>query len=218
MIAAWCPPWTAVSMAATATTVLPTPTSPWSRRCIGWGPARSAVISAMASRWPSVSSKGRPSTNRPTSTPRRVVADAAGGALVGLLAQHQRQLDPQQLVEHQPLAGDGVLLGATPAGGCPVKAAVRSTRSKRSRTASGTGSRKSTVRRSASATQPAEVAGVEAELVGLRVDGRDLEPVGLVEQVDLGVRHLLLAPEGRDLAEEHRLGALGELAGAATAG
>ena len=48
----------------------------------------------------------------------RVVADAAGGALVGLLAQHQRELDPQQLVEHEPLAGDRVLLGTTPAGGC----------------------------------------------------------------------------------------------------
>ena len=47
MNAPWCPPCTAVSSAAMATTVLPAPTSPCSRRCIGIGRARSAVISAI---------------------------------------------------------------------------------------------------------------------------------------------------------------------------
>ena len=34
-----------------ATAVLPDPTSPWSRRCMGWGEAMSARISAMARSW-----------------------------------------------------------------------------------------------------------------------------------------------------------------------
>ena len=40
--APWWPPSTATSMAATATTVFPEPTSPWRSRCMGSGPARSA--------------------------------------------------------------------------------------------------------------------------------------------------------------------------------
>ncbi len=59
----------------------------------------------------------------------------------------------------------------------------------------------------------AEVLRVEPQLVGLRVDRGDLQPVGLVEQVDLRVGQLQAPPVLGDLAEEHRLGALGELAG-----
>ena len=63
------PLWTAPSRAASATTVLPEPTSPCSSRCIGKGPARSATIRARARRWALVSSKGRPARKRVTKVP-----------------------------------------------------------------------------------------------------------------------------------------------------
>ena len=50
MNAPWWPPCTAVSSTATATTVLPDPTSPWRSRCIGAGRAMSSSISAMTRR------------------------------------------------------------------------------------------------------------------------------------------------------------------------
>ena len=58
-----------VSSAATATTVLPDPTSPCSSRCIGCGPARSALISAMARSWAAGQGKGRPLRKRRTRSP-----------------------------------------------------------------------------------------------------------------------------------------------------
>ena len=55
-------PWrscsTARSIAYSATTVLPEPTSPISRRCIGRSPARSASIASSARRWSPVSGNG----------------------------------------------------------------------------------------------------------------------------------------------------------------
>ena len=56
MSAPWCPLCTAANNAARATTVLPEPTSPWSSRCIGKGPAMSATITARARRCAFVSS------------------------------------------------------------------------------------------------------------------------------------------------------------------
>ncbi len=64
MRAPWWPPSTATSNAASATTVLPDPTSPWSRRCMGRGPARSSRSTATACAWAAVNAKGNPSTNR----------------------------------------------------------------------------------------------------------------------------------------------------------
>ena len=63
MSAPWCPPWTATSSAASATTVLPEPTSPWSSRCMGSDPARSALMASMARRWAAGQGEGQP---RPT--------------------------------------------------------------------------------------------------------------------------------------------------------
>jgi hypothetical protein len=141
------------------------------------------------------------------------VADAARALLVDLLAEHQRQLDAQQLVEHQPLARHRVLLGGLrlvdPA---ERRRSVDEVEAVEHLVGHGVGELDGAPQRLGD--PPAQVAGVEAQLVGLRVDRRDLEAVGLVEQVDLGVRHLLLAPEGGDLPEEHGLGALGELAAA----
>jgi hypothetical protein len=49
--------------------------------------------------------EGEPLVEAPDQLTRGVLGDAAGGALQGPLAQHEGQLHPQQLVEHQPLAG-----------------------------------------------------------------------------------------------------------------
>ena len=64
MIAAWPPASIASRQARKATRVLPEPTSPWRRRAMGRGEAMSAAISAAASTWPLVSSKGRRSMRR----------------------------------------------------------------------------------------------------------------------------------------------------------
>ena len=66
MMAAWNPLWTPTSNAATATTVLPEPTSPWSSRCMGAGAAMSAPISSITRRWAPVGLNGRPSMKRST--------------------------------------------------------------------------------------------------------------------------------------------------------
>ena len=58
MSAAWKSFSTASSMANSATTVLPVPTSPMSSRCIRSGAVMSAVISRSARCWSSVSSQG----------------------------------------------------------------------------------------------------------------------------------------------------------------
>ena len=76
IIAAWWPAASARSIAYTATTVLPEPTSPMSRRCIGRVPARSASIAAKASRWPSVGANGSDASQRSTSSPVGSIATA----------------------------------------------------------------------------------------------------------------------------------------------
>ena len=68
--AAWAPFSSARSIAPSATTVLPAPTSPISSRCIGRSPARSASTAAIAARWSAVSSNGSDSRQRSTSVPR----------------------------------------------------------------------------------------------------------------------------------------------------
>ena len=69
-MAAW-PPWsTTWSMARSATTVLPEPTSPCSNRFMGAVPAISREISSPTARWPGVRAKGREASkraNRPSS-------------------------------------------------------------------------------------------------------------------------------------------------------
>ena len=75
--AACAPASTTESMARSATTVLPEPTSPCSSRCIGQSCAMSSAISAATARCPAVSSKGTCASNassRPPATGRRGVA------------------------------------------------------------------------------------------------------------------------------------------------
>ena len=78
--AAWPPESTTRSIARSATTVLPEPTSPWSRRCIGWGCARSASISAPISAVPSVRTNGSPLVERGQQTAAAVTRACAQGA------------------------------------------------------------------------------------------------------------------------------------------
>ena len=108
--APWWPPSTATSRAATATTVLPEPTSPCSSRCMGSGPARSSRMAAMARRWAAVGLKGRPSTNRSSrvgdpSSRATTCRMPRASSLQAALAQHQGQLQAEQLVEGQAAAG-----------------------------------------------------------------------------------------------------------------
>ena len=69
MMAAWYPFSQAVSIAAMDTTVLPLPTSPCSRRCMGEGLAMSPWISPITRFCASVSPKGRMDRNRLESSP-----------------------------------------------------------------------------------------------------------------------------------------------------
>ena len=78
--AAWPPESTTWSIARSATTVLPEPTSPCSSRCIGWPWPSSAAISSPTLRWPSVSANGSRSSNRsrmPPGAPGRGLATVA---------------------------------------------------------------------------------------------------------------------------------------------
>ena len=115
--APWWPPSTAVSKAATATTVLPDPTSPCRSRCIGCGPAMSARISAIARSWAPVRVKGKAGAEAIHQLPVDLVADPGRLPLDGPLAHDQDQLEPQQLVEGQPPAGQLAVAAWSPGHG-----------------------------------------------------------------------------------------------------
>ena len=78
--AAWPPESTTRSIARSATTVLPEPTSPWSSRCIGCPAARSARISSPTARWPAVSVNGSRASKGSSSPPSRPVRGRRGPA------------------------------------------------------------------------------------------------------------------------------------------
>ena len=85
--------------------------------------------------------------------PRRdVVAQAARVDLEGPTPQHEGELQPEQLVEHQASAGAALSPRTTRAGGCAPNASVRSHRSSVERHSGGNGSTKSPARASASST------------------------------------------------------------------
>ena len=100
-----CPTRTAASSAVTATTVLPDPTSPWSRRCIGRGDDRSSSISPMTRCCAPVSSYGRAAWKRRTSSPPTSWTKPTEFASMRPLAADEDELHAQQLVERQPPAG-----------------------------------------------------------------------------------------------------------------
>ena len=103
MIAAWPPASMTAAAASSATTVLPEPTSPWSRRSMRSLPARSASMSAIAACWLPVSWKGRAAISLARSLPSPLRAPPGAAPLV-LAHQGQRELARQQFVVGE--AGD----------------------------------------------------------------------------------------------------------------
>src|SRR4029453_6213564 len=109
MIAAWCPDPIATSAACTATSVLPEPTSPWSRTFIGRGRAIAASICSVARRCAAVGSNGSVRSRRSSSGPPGSCATPALCALPPMLSERQPQLEDEQLVELQPFDRGGEL-------------------------------------------------------------------------------------------------------------
>ena len=102
--AAWAPFSTARSIACSATTVLPAPTSPISSRCIGRSRARSSSISAIAL----LLVAGQLERQRPAPAvdhdPARGRAAARGARRGGAPAPRDGELEQEQLLEGQPAA------------------------------------------------------------------------------------------------------------------
>ena len=78
--AAWPPASATVSIARSATTVLPEPTSPCSSRCIGRDRARSSAICSPTSSWTVVSTKGSARSNASSRPPARLGRGVAATA------------------------------------------------------------------------------------------------------------------------------------------
>ena len=111
--APWRPARAVAARAYAATAVLPDPTSPWSRRSIGVGRARSSRIAAIAESWSTVSSIGLPHP-RPDRVDERgpdgVVRVRHRGSTTGRRVAHaltaaldHAELEGEQLVEGEPL-------------------------------------------------------------------------------------------------------------------
>ncbi len=152
MKAPWWPPWTATSRAVSETRVLPEPTSPCRRRCMGTGVARSAPISVMARRWAPVRAKGswrwKRSTRSPSSwwaTPTAVRSSSRLRRTNTTWMRSSSSNTRRRRAWRWSSADSGRWM--------PRSAAVRSTRSKPFSTSGVTGSAKVPARSSASATQ-----------------------------------------------------------------
>ena len=201
--------------AHSATTVLPDPTSPCSRRCMGSGPARSAPISSTARRWAPVRGNGSWPTKAATSAGRpgagrHDVADAPGVALEHLAAHDHLELQAQELVERQPPPGP-LLLGERlrRVDGAEGRGPVHELELDAPRSGQRVVERARPAQR---LLHPlAELPAGDARLLRRRVDGHD-PPRPVPDQVDDGVGELALAPVGVELAEEQGLGAHRQLA------
>ena len=109
--AAWRPASAAAARAHAATAVLPEPTSPWTRRSIGTGRARSSRISSRAAAWSPVSSTAWPSL-REMDAAQRPADPAVGrgihgdrrrvGAASRTTPADHAQLEREELVEGEP--------------------------------------------------------------------------------------------------------------------
>ena len=84
--AAWPPASMTWSMARTAITVLPEPTSPCSSRCMGNAQARSDEIVSPAAHWPAVRLNGSRESNASASPP-----DSSGRGVAGSAAAASRR-------------------------------------------------------------------------------------------------------------------------------
>ena len=102
--AVWQPASATAIAASSATTVLPLPTSPCSRRCIGCGRARSARSSSQTRCCARVSRNGRPADGR--ARPAAVSRDRDRRiARPALAPQREAELEQVELLEHQPRVG-----------------------------------------------------------------------------------------------------------------
>ncbi len=188
-----CPPAsTAASIARSATTVFPEPTSPWRRRCIGTSRAISSAIVVPISRWPAVSSNGSRSSKAsrmpPARTGRGVVTwpDAVRRRCANVT---WRTNASSYLSRRRASSTSSQLSGVW----MPRSAAIRESSRRRSRTSagsgSGTSSRTSRTRRTLSVTvhvcrepdgpvdRDERLAVPGVEVVEHRVPGvRELEP------------------------------------------
>ena len=98
-----CPPdSTAVSSAATATTVLPLPTSPCKRRRIGLSERMSARTSAATRSWAPRQAEGQALQERVQQGAVPGVPGARLGLLDAGLADGEAGLDEKELVEDEP--------------------------------------------------------------------------------------------------------------------
>ncbi len=166
--APWRPPSIAASNAVSATMVLPDPTSPWSRRCIGSGDDMSPAISPSTRRWAPVSVKRCPARKRRTSDDEGSLS-APGSAsrsssLMGwatpaaVSSRRRRRIASSSCRRRNSSKASRRRAGATSPGSSgrwiPQNDRVRSTRSSAARTASGTGSSSGPARRRDSSTKP----------------------------------------------------------------
>ena len=111
---------------ASATAVLPEPTSPCSRRCIGSVASRSAPISSSARRCAPVSANGRPRDVARHQVARAAAAPRPGRRRRRGAVAQQRDLQQQQLLVGQPVARRRGALGrARPVAGVDGVAAQR---------------------------------------------------------------------------------------------
>ena len=104
--AVWQPASATASAASSAITVLPLPTSPSSRRCIGCGRARSARTSRQTLAWARVSRNGKLAAAALARSPAAAIAIAAL-ARPALAPQREAELEQIELLEHQPRVGGG---------------------------------------------------------------------------------------------------------------
>ncbi len=101
-----CPPEsTTVSIARSATTVLPEPTSPCSSRCIGCACSRSSSMARLTATWPSVRANGSRASNasRTPARPDPARHRRLGGDLGPTAGQ--RDLEEERLLEAHALLG-----------------------------------------------------------------------------------------------------------------
>ena len=211
-------PATAVSSAATATTVLPEPTSPCSSRCMGWGPAMSVEISAMARSWAPVREKGSRVRKRSTSSPStrwRIPTDSRSTARFRITRITWRRSSSSKASRRRARWLAPIESGLVDLAHGPVPVRPDSRRSSPVR-------REGVHERSRPAAGPPPPSRpscqvVQAGLLRLRVH-RDDPPGAVADQIDDGIGHLLPAPEALDLAEHDHLGALAVAASPATAG
>ncbi len=172
----------------------------------GAAPARSCSISLDDARLRARQRERQPLVEARDELAVDHVADADGLLLERPLAQHERELHAQQLVEHQTPAGDALARpstracgsSATPARGSRAAAAAPHPRAP-DRRCPAVGSAPSAV-----STHPAISHVVSPGLLRLRVDGDD-PPGPVADEVDDGVRHRAGGPGTLGLAEQRHL-------------